>query len=448
MRHISFIKGAVDRLKRHCHFGVQAVVKSNFVQLERAEHLWTVNPAPELPCMKALIFISLFLICCSGLHAQAFQPNYDESKVPAYVLPDVLKTLAGKAIRNNKEWQRSRRGEVLTLFEDNVYGEMPKRYDSIRYSVVHEDKMAMDGKAHLKEVLIEVFNQRKSVRINLVLFVPNKVAKPVPAFVLINNRGKDNTDPARIKKSDFWPAEVVVDAGYAVAAFHVDDLAPDNKDRYMEGVLQLYPEQLDAANGMRAIGAWAWGASRVMDYFGKDQLIDSKKVVLVGHSRGGKASLWAAAQDERFAICVTNCSGNTGAALARRQFGERIAVINSTFPHWFNNHYKKFNDKENLLPVDQHMLISLIAPRPVYATNASEDLWADPKGTFLSLKNAEPVYSLYGLKSALPKEPPAIDNPVIQSPIAYHNRTGAHNMTAYDWKNFIKFADYHFHIVR
>jgi hypothetical protein len=186
----------------------------------------------------------------------------------------------------------------------------------------------------------------------------------------------------------------------------------------------------------------------VIDYFERDKLIDRKRVALVGHSRGGKASLWAAAQDERFAICVTNCSGNTGAALARRQFGERIAVINAAFPHWFNNNYKTFNDKENLLPVDQHMLISLIAPRPVYATNASEDLWADPNGTFLSLKHAEPVFLLYGLKSALPEEPPGIDIPVIQSPIAYHNRAGKHNLTVYDWTNFIKFADYHFRSVR
>ena len=398
--------------------------------------------------MKELIITFVFLTCYSSLQAQERQPNYDETKVPEYVLPDVLKTSNGKLVRNKEEWEGSRRREIMTLFENNIYGEMPKLYDSIRYSITNENKKSMEGKAHLKEVLIEVFNQRKSVKINLVLFVPNNFANPVPAFVLINNRSKDNTDPARITKSDFWPAEVVVDAGYAVAAFHVDDLAPDNKDLFMNGVLQLYPEQLEADHGMRAIGAWAWGASRVMDYFEKDQLIDRKKVVLVGHSRGGKASLWAAAQDERFAICVTNCSGNTGAALARRQFGERIAVINTAFPHWFNNNYKTFNDKENLLPVDQHMLISLIAPRPVYATNASEDLWADPKGTFLSLKNAEPVFLLYGLKSALPKIPPGIDNPIIQSPIAYHNRAGKHNLTVYDWTSFIKFADYHFRIVR
>jgi hypothetical protein len=398
--------------------------------------------------MKALIITFIFLTGYSCLQAQERQPNYDETKVPEYVLPDVLKTTTGETVRNKKQWERSRRGEILTLFENNIYGEMPKLFDSIRYSIANENKSSMEGRAHLKEVLIEVFNQGKSVKINLVLFVPNNVAKPVPAFVLINNRSKDNMDPTRIIKSDFWPAEVVVDAGYAIAAFHVDDLAPDNKDLFMNGVLQLYPEQLEAENGMRAIGAWAWGASRVMDYFETDQSIDRKKVVVVGHSRGGKASLWAAAQDERFAICATNCSGNTGAALARRRFGETITVINSAFPHWFSNNYKTFNDKEDQLPVDQHMLISLIAPRPVYATNASEDLWADPKGTFLSLKNAEPVFLLYGQKSALPNVVPGIDNPTIQSQIAYHNRAGKHNLTLYDWTNFIKFADYHFRIAR
>jgi hypothetical protein len=302
----------------------------------------------------------------------------------------------------------------------------------------------MGGKAHLKEVAITIFRQRNSVTVNLVLFIPNNVSLPVPAFLLINNRDKDNMDPTRRIKSDFWPAEIVVDSGYAVGAFHVGDLAPDDKNLFMDGVLQLYPEQLAADNGMRAIGAWAWGASRIMDYFEAEEAIDETKIVLVGHSRGGKASLWAAAQDQRFSICVTNCSGNTGAALARRQFGERIAAINDAFPHWFNNNYKQFNNNENNLPVDQHMLISLIAPRPVYATNASEDLWADPTGTFLALKHAEPVYALFGLKSALPASPPEIDSPIIRSPLAYHNRQGKHNLTVYDWRNFIKFAGHHF----
>ena len=370
--------------------------------------------------------------------------NYDEAKVPPYKLPEVLKTVVNKKVNNKLTWEKVRRPEILKLFEDNIYGQMPASYNSIKYSIVNSDAAAMNGKALLKQVLIEVFNNNRSVQINLVLFVPNNKTKPVPAFLLINNRGKENTDAARTTKSDFWPAEILIDSGYAIAAFHVSDLAPDDKETFMNGVLQLYPTQLNADNGMRAIGAWAWGASRVMDYFEKDADIDSKKIVVVGHSRGGKASLWAAAQDPRFSICVTNCSGNTGAALARRQFGERIKKINTSFPHWFNTNYKKFNDREDALPIDQHMLIALVAPRPVYATNASKDLWADPKGTFLSLKNAEKVYALYGLKSNLPLNPPAINKAIIQSPIAYHNREGEHNLTAFDWVNFIKFANYHY----
>jgi hypothetical protein len=300
----------------------------------------------------------------------------------------------------------------------------------------------MGGKAKLKQVQIEVFNNNKSVKINLILFVPNKVQKPVPAFLLINNRGKENTDPTRATKSEFWPAEMAIDSGYAIAAIHVSDMSPDDKVKYVNGTLDLYPEQLTADDGMKAIGAWAWGASRVMDYFEKDHDIDAKRVAIVGHSRGGKASLWASANDQRFAICVTNCSGNTGAALARRQFGERINRINVSFPHWFSNNYRKFNNKENELPVDQHMLIALTAPRPLYATNASKDLWADPTGTFLSLKNAEKVYELYAGKSKLPDNPPGINQPIIQPPLGYHNREGEHNLNAYDWNNFIRFANY------
>ncbi len=393
--------------------------------------------------MKALLFFFVFILSLDA-YGQQFQPNYDEAKVPKYTLPNVLKTSKNKTIRNRKDWEQLRRPEVLKLFEDNIYGPIPTQFDSLKFSIANEDRSSMGGKAHLKEVVIEVFRKGKSVRINLVLFTPNNVSTPVPAFLLINNRGKENMDPTRQIKSEFWPAEVVINSGYAIAAFHVSDLAPDDKDLFVNGVLQLYPEQINADNGMRAIAAWGWGASRALDYFERDPSIDARKVVLVGHSRGGKASLWAAAQDQRFAICVTNCSGNSGAALSRRQYGERISAINDAFPHWFNNNYKKFNNNEANLPVDQHMLIALMAPRPVYATNASEDLWADPTGTFLSLKHAEPVYALYNLKSALPAEPPPINSALIISPMAYHKREGKHNLTVYDWTNVIKFADYHF----
>ena len=399
--------------------------------------------------MKILLSISFILISAITLKAQRpATTNYDESKVPTYTLPEVLKTESGKTIKSAKAWEKRRRPEVLGLFAENIYGQMPKDFDEIKFSLKNEDRNSMNGKAHLKEVLIEVFRNQKRVSINLTLFIPNNIKTPVPAFLLINNRPKENTDPTRSVKSEFWPAEVLIEGGYAIGAIHVSDMAPDNKNDFMNGVLDLYPEQLNADDGMRAIGAWGWGASRVMDYFETDSQIDAKRVALTGHSRGGKASLWAAANDKRFALCVSNCSGNTGAALARRKFGERVKVINTAFPHWFNTNYKKYNDHEELLPVDQHMLISLIAPRPVYATNASEDLWADPKGTFLSLKNAEDVYSLYGLNSLLPEVPPALNTPVIETPMAYHNREGKHDLTVYDWKQFIKFADYHFRRTR
>lgn len=393
--------------------------------------------------MKQLIIAFILTIVMVNVQAQ----NYDESKVPEYTLPDVLKTTTNIEVSRKMTWKKARRPEILKLFEDNIYGQMPKSYNNIKYSVINENATAMNGKARLKEILIEVFNNNKSVKINLVLFVPNNARKPAPAFLLINigsSRGLESMDPTRVTKNDFWPAEMLIDSGYAVATFDGNDLAPDNKTTFANGALQLYPEQITADNGMRAVGAWGWGASRVMDYFEKDVDIDAKKVALVGHSRGGKASLWAAAQDQRFALCISNCSGNSGAALARRQFGERIRIINTFFPHWFTPNYKKYNDHEDLLPVDQHMLIALIAPRPVYVTNASKDLWADPKGTFLSLKNAERVFALYGIRSNLPANPPGINESIIQSPLAYHNREGEHDLTVYDWNNFIKFANYHY----
>ena len=380
----------------------------------------------------------------SLLFIKTMAQNYDESKVPAYTLPDVLKTVNGKVIHDRSAWEKERRPELLKLFADNVYGQMPVNFDSIRFTITNNDANAMEGKAHLKQVTISVWRNGKPVDIHLVLFTPNNHKKPVPAFLLINNREDSTMDPTRKIKSEFWPAEMVIDSGYAIAAFQVNDAAPDDKDTYQNGVLQLYPEQLQADNGMKAIGSWAWAASRVMDYFEKEKDIDAKKVTLVGHSRGGKTALWAGANDQRFAIVISNCSGNSGAALSRRQFGERIKLINDQFPHWFNNNYKKYNDKEDSLPVDQHELLALIAPRPLYVTSASEDLWADPKGMYLSLQNAQPVYNLYKEHSALPAEPPAINTPVIQSILGYHEREGIHDLTRYDWNNFIRFANYHY----
>ena len=320
---------------------------------------------------------------------------------------------------------------------------MVQTYDSLSFIFTKMDAEAMQGKATQKEVQITVWKVGKPVKINLLYFIPNQKPRPAPLFLFINNRDKKNTDPARAEKSEFWPAEVLIDSGYAIAAFHVSDLAPDNKDTYMNGALQLYPDQMRVPNGMKAIGSWAWGASRAFDYLEQDPDIDPKRIFVVGHSRGGKAALWAGANDKRFAIVFSNCSGNSGAALSNRKFGETIKAINTSFPHWFADNYKKYNDNEAALPVDQHMLIALIAPRPVYTTNATKDLWADPTGSYLALIHAKKVYDLYGKNTSLPPTAPPANSPIVTSIIGYHNREGIHDLTIYDWKNFIRFANFH-----
>ena len=289
--------------------------------------------------LSRMYYLLLFFILGSNcIYAQKTDKfmgelvNYDEAMVPAYTLPSVLKTIKGKNIHNVTAWEKTRRPEVLSLFEENIYGMMPKTLDSIKFKTTKEDAYAMEGRARLKEIEITVWNRGNSIQIPVVLFIPNHLKKAAPVFLLINNRGKRNTDPSRTVKSTFWPAEMVIDSGYAIAAFHVGDVAPDHKDNYQNGVLKLlYPEQLAMDNGMRAIGAWAWAASRVMDYFKTDKDIDFKKVAIVGHSRGGKTALWAGAQDQRFAMVFSSCSGNSGASLSRRKYGETVSLINKQF---------------------------------------------------------------------------------------------------------------------
>lgn len=400
-------------------------------------------------------FCILILLSCGFNATQVFAQktdkfmgeivNYDETTVPQYTLPDVLQTIKGKQVKNKSIWEKERRPEIISLFKQNVYGQTPGSFDSIRFELNRKVPDAMSGKASLKELTIHIWNKGKQVAIPVVLFVPNDRKKPAPVFLLINNRGKRNTDPSREVKSTFWPAELAIEKGYAIASFHVGDAAPDKKDAYQHGVLdQLYPELLTREDGMKAIGAWAWAASRVMDYFETDKDIDARKVALVGHSRGGKTSLWAGALDTRFAMIFSSCSGSTGASLARRQYGETISLINKQFGYWFAGTYNKFSHHENDLPVDQHMLIALMAPRPIYTTNAVEDRWADPRGSYLSLVNALPVYNLYGKQTAISPEPPPVNTPIINSTIGYHFRSGIHDLNVYDWENFIRFADYHY----
>jgi pimeloyl-ACP methyl ester carboxylesterase len=397
---------------------------------------------------KSSFLIRIYLPTCfillallQTLNAQ----NYDEAKVGTFTLPELLVTQDGRKVTTIEQWEQIRRPEIIKLFEDHVYGQVPTDFDNIRFEITNEDKKAMNGKATLKQVAITVFRNQKSAAVKLILFVPNCVKQPVPVFLVLNHRGIKTMDVTRQEKDGFWPAEEIIDAGYAIAGFDVKDFAPDDKIKFSEGVLdQLYPEQLAMDNGMRALGAWGWGASRCIDYFETDRAIDARKVITVGHSRGGKASLWCGAQDQRVAITISNESGNSGAALSRRNFGETVERIVEHFPYWFCPNYRQYAGNEDKLPVDQHELLALIAPRAVYVAAAEEDLWADPKGQYMALQEAQPVYRLYGFKTALPDEMSAVNQQVICPAMGFHIREGKHNMIPFDWQQFIRFADSYF----
>ena len=361
-------------------------------------------------------------------------------------LPDPLTTSAGKKVTTSGQWQKIRRPEILELFRKNVYGRAPiGRPDTLRFDLKEINKSAMDGKATLKRIEIHFTGPGGKGMISVSLFIPNAVPKPVPGFLLICNRDPEHIDWTRTKKSEFWPAERIAERGYGAAVFHISDLDPDKFDGFKNGVHGIFdPKNVPRSpDAWGAIGAWAWGASRVMDYFEVDKDIDEKHIGVLGHSRGGKTALWCGAQDERFALTISNNSGRSGAALLRNRKGNTLKNSIRSFPHWFCTNYKQYTDKIDELPVDQHQLIALLAPRLVYVASASQDGWADPEGEFLSCVHAGPVYRLFGLQGVGATKMPEAQKPLHNGHIGHHIRTGKHNLTEYDWDCYMDFADKH-----
>jgi hypothetical protein len=402
--------------------------------------------------------------------------NYDENKVPKYTLPDPLVLADGQRVTDAATWKDRRRPEVLQLFQKHVYGKTPEQKIAVTYEVRDAKADALDGKATRKQVRIrfgrQVENLPQGAKLDLLIYLPSAAKKPVPVFLGLNFGGNQAvhadpgiapadlwtrdatrgfvcspaTDKNRATEASRWQVEKVLARGYGLATAYYGDIEPDISGAISKGVRPLFFKQGQTRpepDDWGAIGAWAWGLSRALDYLQTEKDVDAEHVAVIGHSRLGKTALWAGAQDQRFALVISNNSGCGGAALERRRFGETTARITKSFPHWFCANYSAYANRADDLPVDQHELVALIAPRPVYVGSAEQDRWADPRGEFLSAKGADAVYRLLGTDGMAAQEMPPLEQPVT-STIGYHIRRGQHDVTEYDWQRYMDFADKHF----
>lgn len=399
--------------------------------------------------------------------------NYDECKVPVYRLPQLFMTEEGEAITNAEEWMKIRRPEIISLFEEHMYGKIPGTLELSSWEVLEKSDSGLGGKAIRKQVKLTFNNNGKELHVNLLIFLPKNVKK-APVFLGYNFFGNHTvTDDPQIiipgtwsRNSDKfnifdhqptaesrgaaksrWSLEKIIDAGYGLATMYYGDVDPDKYGAvgidYSDGVHPLLykdKQKEPLPDEWGGISAWAWGLSRALDYFETDKDIDHHQIAVMGFSRLGKAALWAGALDNRFAIVISNNSGSGGAALSRRKYGERLEHMG--FTHWFSKNLSQYYGNEDALPVDQHMLVALIAPRPVYIASAENDLWADPKGEYLSAFHAGPVFELFGKSGFSTKRMPGVNQPVMAT-TGYHVRSGGHNIITYDWEQFIKFFDLH-----
>lgn len=420
--------------------------------------------------MKKLCLIFLFFFLFNGAFAQteeAFVPNYDESMVPAFTLPDPLQTFEGTPIRSPKDWEAEGRPELLDFFTQQVYGAVPGKLGITSWELLEQSDDAIGGKARRKQVKLTFEQNGRSLDCHILMYLP-KGTQPATVFLGYNFYGNHTvttdtmvhipeawsrnnaafgvedhklTAQSRGVRVNRWSIEKIINAGFGLVTVYYGEIDPD-RNNFQDGVHPLLYEdgqKHPAKNEWGAISAWAWGLSRVMDYLEKDQDVNSEQVIVMGHSRLGKTALWAGATDQRFAAVISNNSGCGGAALSKRQYGETLARINDHFPHWFCKNFHAYSNNEAALPVDQHELIALIAPRPVYIASAVDDQWADPMGEFLSAYHATPVYELYGKKGIPSHEMPMLNAP-IHNTVAYHIRNGGHDVKEYDWEQYIKWV--------
>ena len=418
--------------------------------------------------MMVLSIIFLSLHCKSNTNQPMQGVSLDQLPVRDKI-PDPLVLESGATVDDAERWTNERAAEIKDLFSHYMYGFMPPPVN-ITTTVRHLDANYMDGQAIKKQVTI-TFGPEGTPGMHLLVVIPKNTPDPSPVILGPNFHGNHTVLPDEdIPLSEYWvpergegvennratPAsrgtssmrwdiEAAIGRGYAVATFYHGDLDPD-KDDFSDGVHSYIPldgETQRTEHSWGSLAAWAWGIHRAVDYLSYDPDIDPARIAVMGHSRNGKAALWAGATDARIALIISNQSGCGGAALSSRKKGETVKAINDRFPHWFNMAFRSFNDNEERLPMDQHMLISLLAPRPVLVASAEDDAWADPEGEFLALKGAEPVYKLLGY-SGLNNESMPPTNQLVGDLLGYHIRPGGHGVGPQDWALFLDFADMHF----
>lgn len=417
-------------------------------------------------CLAVIICV---LLCgsCNNVSAPELV-SFEQLKAQAE-LPDPLILPDGRAITTVSQWKRIGRGRIKRLFEHYMYGFAPPAPKRVHSTIERIDPAYFGGKATLKQITLR-FGPKEAPPIHLLLVTPN-AKKSAPVFLGVNFMGNHAvlndpkiplstnwmppryagvvnnaaTEASRGTGTSRWPIESVIDRGYAVATFYHGDIDPDKPD-FSDGIHPHYykPGQTaPAQHEWGTIAAWAWGLQRAVDYLITDPDIDKTKIAVMGHSRNGKTALLAGAMDERIGLVISNQSGCGGAAVSRRRVGETVRDINKNFPHWFNDEFKKFGDNEDRLPIDQHMLIALVAPRPVLVCSAQADQWADPQGEFAALKGAESVYKLFGTEGLKAMSQPPV-NTLIDSTLGYHIRPGKHGIGIKDWTVFMDYADKHF----
>ena len=392
------------------------------------------------------------------------EANYDESLIPDFVLPDVLQCNDGTRVCSAFDWVQKRRPEVLDAFRKTMFGCLPPRPDKTYFETLSVKEDALNGTAIRKEIRLNfAMNDGKTHSFVMLLYIPRNAAKPVPVYLGLNFKGNHNcTSEADVMMTGFnshgeivekersnqvhrWQFEETVKRGFASATVCYHDIYPDEKesDSWRKSIYNLFfsneSDEEFHTHGS-AISAWAWGLSRMLDFLEGESAIDCSKAMVHGHSRLGKTSLWAGANDTRFKLVVSNDSGCSGAAISRRCIGETVEIITHYFPHWFVSEYYKYANRELELPLDQHWLISLIAPRYGAIASAVKDTWADPKGEFLSGAYANDVYKLFGTETYSPDAMPEIDT-YLTSAVSYHIRTGGHDQTLVDWTHYWEIGD-------